>query len=128
MCVPMSSVNSVGGSGMGEQIPRPLKVIECYLKMHMDSHVLDSYVDIICIYSLLSIYNFNFSKSVKSKTSLYNICYKRDDKGNWWYTPHKNYDHNSCIGSIFQKIFIFIFIILTFYKGILLRKAIITTN
>ena len=55
MCVLVSSPNSIGGSNMGEWVPHPLKITEYlyqdYLQTYVDSHVLDSYVDIICIYS-----------------------------------------------------------------------------
>ena len=84
MYVPVSRPNSIGGSGMEEWAPCLLKVTKClyqdYLKIYMDSHVLDNYVDIICIYSRVSIYIFNFSRSVKSKTSLYDICDRHDDR------------------------------------------------
>ena len=52
-----------------------------YLDTYTESHVPDSYVDIIIIYSLMSMY-FKFLRGVESKTSFYNICNRYDDKGN----------------------------------------------
>ena len=73
MCVAVSSSDSIGGSDMDERVPCALKTTKYfyqdYLDTYMDSHVLDSYVNIICVYSLVSMY-FQFIEKCKEQDKL----------------------------------------------------------
>ena len=66
----MSSPDSIGDSGIGEWVSRTLEITERssqdYLDTYIESHVPDSYVDIIIIYSLVFMY-FQFLEKYKEQ-------------------------------------------------------------
>ena len=64
MCIPVSSPDNIGGSDIGERAPCPLKNVSIRTTMHMDSDVLDSYVDKTCISPLVPLY-FQFFEKCK---------------------------------------------------------------
>ena len=75
MCILVSSPDSTSGNGLGNgsHAPWRLQNVYCqnYLDMYLDSHVFDSYVNIISINSLVSMY-FQFSRSIEC--NIPNFC------------------------------------------------------